>query len=195
MSISQNSNGKKLRIIGASSFASTDRAVNDFYATPPEAVEMLLEREDFSTNILEPCCGMGHIGKVLQAHGHHVDARDLIDRGYGVGGVDFLQCREQDIDADVITNPPYVYASEFVKKALEVVACGHKIAMLLKLTFLEGKERRQLFEANPPKRIWVSSSRLACMKNGEKFSASCICYAWFVWVKGWHGDTVVKWFN
>ena len=191
----QDSNGKKLRIIGASSSTSAGRAVNDFYATPPKAVEMLLELENFSTNILEPCCGMGHIGKVLQAHEHHVDARDLIDRGYGVGGVDFLQCREQHLDADIITNPPYARACEFVKKALEVVDCGHKIAMLLKLTFLEGKERRQLFDANPPMRIWVSSSRLACMKNGEKFSASCICYAWFVWKKGWHGDTVVKWFN
>lgn len=162
-----------LRVIGASNCALTERAAADFYATPPEAVKMLLGLEDFSESILEPCCGMGHVGKVLEAHGHRVDARDLIFRGYGRGGMDFLRCDDRG----------------------EVVADGHKVAMFLKLTFLEGKARRRLFESAPPRRIWVSSSRLCCAKNGEDFVQSCICYAWFVWTKGWRGETVVKWFN
>lgn len=184
-----------LRVIGASNCSLTERAAADFYATPPEAVEMLLGLEDFSERIVEPCCGMGHIGKVLEARGHQVDARDLIDRGYGTGGMDFLRCADMGLDADIVTNPPYSMAREFVEKSLQVVGGGHKVAMFLKLTFLEGKARRTLFEAQPPKRIWVSSSRLACAKNGGEFTQSCICYAWFVWIKGWRGDTVVKWFN
>lgn len=184
-----------LRVIGASSASLTERAAADFYATPPEAVEMLLGLEDFTDCVIEPCCGMGHIGKVLEAHGHHVDARDLIDRGYGIGGQDFLRCEDKDMEADVITNPPYSLAQEFVEKSLAVVGEGHKVAMFLKLTFLESKARRRMFESYPPKRIWVSSSRLSCAKNGGDFVPSCICYAWFVWVKGWHGDTVIKWFN
>lgn len=184
-----------LRVIGASNCALTERAAADFYATPPEAVEMLLGLEDFSENVLEPCCGMGHVGKVLEAHGHRVDARDLIFRGYGRGGMDFLRCDDRGLDADVVTNPPYALAREFVEKALDVVADGHKVAMFLKLTFLEGKARRRLFESAPPRRIWVSSSRLCCAKNGEEFVQSCFCYAWFVWMKGWRGETVVRWFN
>lgn len=184
-----------LRVIGASNCTDATRAAADFYATPPEAVEMLLRLEDFSETVIEPCCGMGHVGKVLEAHGHRVDARDIIDRGYGIGGRDFLRCADRGLDADVVTNPPYSLAQEFVEKSLEVVGDGHKIAMFLKLTFLEGKARRRMFEAAPPKRIWVSSSRLCCAKNAGKFVQSCICYAWFVWVKGWRGDTVVKWFN
>ena len=72
--------------------------------------------------------------------------------------------------------------------------------MFLKVQFLEGKARRKMFEKYPPKRIWVSSSRILCAKNGDfermiKGGGSAMAYAWFVWEKGYEGDTVVKWFN
>ena len=65
--------------------------------------------------------------------------------------------------------------------------------MFLKIQFLEGKARRALFEKYPPKTVYVSSSRLRCAMNGIKSSA--VCYAWYVWVKGYTGDTVIKWIN
>jgi hypothetical protein len=182
-------------VIGASNHSLTDRASMDFYATPAEAVEMLLEKEVFSKNILEPCCGLGHISKVLESHGHIVDSRDIEYRDYGRGGMDFLQCKETNLDADVITNPPYSKAQEFVEKSMDVIAKGHKIAMFLKLTFLEGKNRRKMFEKYPPKVVYVSTSRLSCGKNGVEWMPSCICYAWFVWEKGFQGDPIIKWFN
>ena len=91
---------------GASNHSETERETNDYYATPPIATELLLGLETFSTDILEPCCGQGHISKVLEAHGYNVESFDLIDRGYGTGGVDFLQYNET-IDKDIITNPPF----------------------------------------------------------------------------------------
>lgn len=39
--------------------------------------------------------------------------------------------------------------------------------MFLKLTFLEGQKRKELFLHNPPKYIYVSSSRLKCAPNGD----------------------------
>ena len=51
--------------IAPSNRSDKERADNDYYATDPRAVEMLLELEDFSKNILEPACGEGHISKVL----------------------------------------------------------------------------------------------------------------------------------
>ena len=67
----------------------------------------------------------------------------------------------------------------------------------LKLTFLESKSRKQLFEQYPPKTIWVSSSRIPCAKNGDfdKYPSSAVAYAWYIWEKGYVGQTVVKWFN
>ena len=70
--------------------------------------------------------------------------------------------------------------------------------MFLKLQFLEGQKRKQLFLKNPPKTVYVSSSRLYCAKNGEferYKDTKAIAYAWFVWVKGFMGDTVIKWIN
>ena len=80
---------------------------------------------------------------------------------------------------------------------MEVVQEGAKIAMFLKLLFLEGQKRKQLFQKYPPKVVYVSSSRIQCAKNGdfEKYNQSAIAYAWFIWEKGYKGETVVKWFN
>ena len=57
---------------GASNHSDTEREVNDYYATPPSAVEMLLELENFSKSIMEPSCGQGHIAEVLKSHGYTV---------------------------------------------------------------------------------------------------------------------------
>lgn len=69
--------------------------------------------------------------------------------------------------------------------------------MFLKLQFLEGKERRKLFDITPPKLVYVASGRLICAQNGEfeKYPSSAVAYAWFVWEKGFKGDPVIRWIN
>lgn len=108
---------------------------------------------------------------------------DLIDRGYGQGGVDFLQT-DEIWDGDIITNPPYKYAKEFVEHAMNVIPDGRKVFMFLKLQFLEGKARGELFKKYPPKCVYVSRSRILCAKNGnfEEMKAgggSAVAYAWY----------------
>lgn len=184
---------------GASNHTAKEREANDYYATEPRAVELLLELEDFSHHIWEPACGEGHISKVLEAHGYDVLSTDLIDRGYGFGGVDFL-VGDTVYDCDIITNPPYKYGMEFAEKALKTVSNGHKVAMFLKLQFLEGKNRGKLFEKYPPKTVYVSRGRLLCAKNADfdgmrAGGGSAVAYCWFVWEKGYTGNTVIKWFN
>lgn len=167
---------------------------NDYYATEPKAVELLLEKERFSPTILEPACGEGHISKVLIENGYDVISTDIVDRGYGVGNINFLE-RAVATTHDIITNPPYKYATEFVYKALELVREGGKVAMFLKLTFLEGQKRRELFRKYPPKVIYVASARLQCGKNGDFSGSSMVAYAWYVWEKGYTGDTIIKHIN
>ena len=190
------------RTIGASNHTVNERQQHDFYATEPKAAQLLLQEETFAPNIWECACGQGHLSKVLEQAGYSVRSTDIVYRGFGeIEPVDFLFFQNAgSFDGDIITNPPYKYALEFVKQALHVVKTGHKIAMFLKLTFLEGKERKQFFMDNPPKTVYVSSSRLLCAKNGEfekmiKGGGSAVAYAWFVWVKGYQGDTVIKWIN
>ena len=174
-----------------------DAEANDYYATDPKAVELLLEHEyfDYYATIWEPACGEGHISKALADHLYMVHSIDLVDRGYGTGGVDFLATNVKRRDGDIITNPPYKYAREFVEKALDLVTEGHKVAMFLKLTFLEGQARRELFREHPPQTVYVSSARLECGKNGEFTGSSAVAYCWIVWRKGHYGPTALKWIN
>ena len=179
-----------------SNHSKKDREQDDFYATDPKAVEMLCDLEKFSNVIIEPACGMGHISNVLKNRGYSVMSMDLVDRGYpGCVIGDFLKCGKRNADADIVTNPPYKLAQEFVEKSMEVIASGHKVAMFLKLTFLETVKRRELFKKYPPKTVYVASQRIACWPNGKPTAQSMVCYAWFVWEKGFSGDTTLKWFN
>lgn len=184
-------------VLGARNYALNDREENDFYATEPKALELLLKEETFSPCVWECACGAGHLSKVLEAHGYEVRSTDIADHGYGVSGIDFLKCVET-FDGDIITNPPYKYALDFAKKALEVVADGHKVALFLKVQFLEGQTRRKFFDEHPPARIYVSSSRLQCAMNGDfdKYAhKTAIAHAWFIWEKGNTAAPIIKWFN
>lgn len=183
--------------LGASNHIDEDREKHDYYATDPKALELLLELEQFNHNIWENACGEGHLSEVLIREGYNVKSTDLIDRGYGEGGVDFLKGDFEMFNGDIITNPPYKYAKQFIEKSLSLIPKGNRIAMFLKLTFMESKGRKQMFIDNPPKVIYVSSSRLLCAKNGDftKKESSAVAYAWYIWEKGYKGDTVIKWFN
>lgn len=135
---------------------------------------------------------------MLEQHRYKVISTDLIYRNFGdPEPLNFLTETLDDFDGDIITNPPYKYALEFIERALESIKTGRKAAMFLKLTFLEGQKRKKFFLENPPKTIYVSSSRLNCALNGdfEHNVSSAVCYAWFVWVKGFKGNPVVKWIN
>ena len=179
--------------LGAHNECKEDREEFDYYATQPIAAELLTEIEDLSPNIWECACGEGHLSKVFEEKGFNVLSTDLIDRGYGIGGIDFLQQTEK-WDGDIVTNPPYRYTQQFIEKALDLVTDGHKVCMFLKLQYLEGKARRKMYEKTPPARLWVSSSRIQCGKNGD-FKSSMVAYAWYIWEKGFKGDPVIKWFN
>lgn len=181
-------------VLGASNHSSLTREVNDYYATDPKAVELLLEKEKFSINLLEPSCGEGHISKVLSEHGYNVTSSDLISRGFG-NTQDFFDYKY--FDGNIITNPPYKVALDFVKHSLEIIPDGNKVAMFLKIQFLESKSRRIFFDEFPPKKIYVASSRLICAMNGEfdKYKSSAACYAWFVWEKGYAGKPEIDWIN
>jgi hypothetical protein len=191
------------KTIAASNHCDSPREDNDYYATEPKATELLLENEKFNSQIWECACGQGHISEVLSRHGYDVISTDLVNRGYGKGNINFLnESTDQIVNSlsvryDIITNPPYKFAKEFVERALDLINDGCKVAMFLKLTFLEGKARKALFLQHPPKIVYVSSSRLKCAKNGDfkSIAGSAVAYAWYVWEKGYKGNTIIKWIN
>lgn len=185
--------------LGASNHSDIQREANDFYATDPNTLELLLKKliEDgikLNTNIWECACGQGHLSKVLEKHNYNVLSTDLIDRGFGNAGIDFLKA-PSGWNGDIITNPPYKYAQEFVEKSLEVLNVGRYSIMLLKVQFLEGKGRYKMFKKHPPKFVYVNSTRQTCYINGDmsKKLSSASCYCWFIWQKGFYGETRIRW--
>lgn len=170
--------------------SSEGRPADDFYPTPPEATQALLDAEKFDGVIWEPACGEGHISKVLEENGYEVKSTDLNYRGFGEGDTDFLKSMDE-VD-NVITNPPYVLAQEFVEHAL--VCSKKKVAMLCKLQFLEGAKRKKMFEKTPLARVYVFSKRLTMTRNGEKMKNSgMIAFAWLVWDHAHTGEPVIRW--
>lgn len=174
-----------------------DREINDFYATNPKAMEIALpclKDIGLSKNIWECACGMGHLSEVLKDNGYIVKSTDLVDRGYGQGGVDFLKV--QDLwNGDILTNPPFKLAEEFVKHAMELIEDGNKAIFFLKIQFLEGKARKSMFKKYPLKQLIVYSERQKCAKNAEfeKYNATTQCYAWFVFQKGYKEPPQIMW--
>lgn len=176
-----------------------NREKYDFYATEPRALEELLKHETFSKNIWECACGQGHLSEVLKKHNYNVRSSDVINRGYPCEILDFTCITNDKMwDGDILTNPPFALALNFIYKALSLVNNGSKVAMLLRIQFLESKARKDFFRNFPLKTLYLSSSRIQCAKNGifnEKKPGSAICYGWFIWEKGYKGKTELKWFN
>jgi hypothetical protein len=165
----------------------------DFYRTPEWATEALLAREDFLGWTWEPSCGDGSMSRVLNDHGLRVFSSDLYDRGYQPAKypIDFLQ---QDLGVNnIITNPPYNLAQEFVQKALELT--DGKVAMLLKLQFLEGAKRKEWFKTTPLRTVYVFSKRLTMYPaDGEPpKNSGTTCFAWYVWDHSYSGKPMIEW--
>lgn len=186
---------------GATNHSYGEREQMDYYATEPLALELLLDKEKFSQNVWECACGELHLSNVLKQRGYTVRNSDIIDRLHNgtIEPLDFLNCQEK-WDGDIITNPPYKFSKAFVEKALDTVTDGHRVVMFLKLTFLESKSRRELFDKTPFETLYVSSSRLQCAKNGdfETYKAgtgTAVAYGWYIWRKGFTGTPSIKWFN
>lgn len=182
-----------------------EREALDYYATPPKEVTNILEvlgLDLTGANILEPCCGGGHIveGIYKYAPRENILATDVMQRAnpflvrdavgdtimyyYGTK-YDFLSDDYPIKHADyVIMNPPFSVIIPFVQRSLEIADKG--VLMLGRLKFVESQKRyTEIFKDNPPTKIWAYVDRIACYKNGD-FSekpSSIEAYAWFYWDK------------
>lgn len=178
-----------------------DRETDDFYATDPVALEKLIQAAPhiFAGNkvIWECACGNGNLAQVLGRHGFPTFASDLKNRGYGFGNTDFLE-QINFIDADVIlTNPPYVLATEFAEHALEILSEGGVYVALMNISYLASKKRyERLYSKHVLREVYVFSSRVNCWRNNERQSKnSCMMvdYAWYVFQKGYTGQPTLYW--
>lgn len=165
----------------------------DYYQTPTWAIKRLLEIEKFEGTVLEPCAGAGAISKVLEEKGFEVTSSDIREdeNVYGIKGIDMFNL-DKKID-NIITNPPYFCAKEIIEKSLELTA--KKVAMILKLSFLESMDRYDFFKNSPLKNVYVFCKRVQMYPEGtvKPKNSGTIAYAWYVWEHGYEGKPQIQW--
>ena len=193
-------NGNSIfKTLAASNHTDKEREQNDFYATDPAAIDLLVKKVELPKQILEPACGSGCLSVRLEELGHDVKSYDIVDRGFGEVG-NFFDMVKPPFDGNfaIVTNPPYKFAKEFVLHALELVPVGSLVCMFLKTTFAEGKGRfNDLFSIYPPRMVLQCVERVLCAKNADfatrKKEGSAVAYAWWIWQKGFNGQTILDW--
>ena len=162
------------RIVGGNS--ATGRRSRDFYPTPPEATIALLDFLNIpaGAKIWECACGSGEMSKTIEAEGYKVISSDIEDRGFGTCGIDFVTYRKSDPFEWIITNPPFVLAEQFIRKAWEY---EKPFAFLLKIKFWNAARRVRLFEECRPSYILPLTWRPDFTGGG----ASLMDMLWTVW--------------
>lgn len=154
----------------------------DFYPTPAWVTRALLKAETFEGGIWEPACGNCDMANELETGGYTVRVSDIASRDVPVHQLDFLS--DHGIRADnIVTNPPFNIAEDFVLKALSCVE--HKAAFFLRTAFLESATRwRSIFSTAPPARVHIFSERASLYPAGKTAKGGgTTSYAWFVWDK------------
>lgn len=162
---------------------------SDNYYTPFCLTRELLEREKFEGSILEPASGTGAIIKVLLEEGYNPDFYDIND------GTNFLE--EKESYDNIITNPPFSLANEFILKAKELY--NSKIAMLLPLNYLHGQTRYELEIFKQLKKVYIFTRYPmltdTIREDGMIEKTGMQVYAWYVWSKSWQASPVIDWID
>jgi len=173
-----------------------DRQVHDFYPTPDWVTAALLKHVTLRNPVWEPCCGDGAMARVLERAGHKVVATDLVDRGFGRGGVDFFACTAFPAGCRaMVTNPPYgdggelvrgnnasVNFQRFVRHALDLTERANgQLALLVRFQWMAGKRAAALITSGPLSRVVVLTKRIRWFDMGEATNAGQHHHAWLVW--------------
>lgn len=185
---------------GTSAPVHPNRAKDDFYPTPPEATRALLSVETFDGPIWEPACGNGAMSIELQAAGYDVISSDLVDRGFGTPGIDFLR-QTVSRGKHIVTNPPYGrgLADRFISHALKLTSqTGGSVAMLVEILSLCHPLRTEFLTRNAPAAIYALDE-LVFFPNGKPNPAMAANpwrrYCWVVWKSGHVGMPRFWWLS
>jgi hypothetical protein len=176
--------------------AATEADDLDYFPTPPWAAragaEVILRLDPGSWSCWEPAAGGGHMAHGLadsfplvvesDVFPHRPDL-DLFDFAAADSGPapDWLK-RVGEVDW-IITNPPFKAGEVFVRRALARARRG--VAMLLRLSFLEGGKRYRLLHVDCPLTAVAPFAERVPMVKGrwDPEASSATAYAWFIWRK------------
>jgi len=185
----------------------------DYFPTPRMAldkflIELVLHHTDLLPNYLcwEPACGDGRLSEILRTAtgGGSIFSTDIVDRGYEYQDevLDFFDTEKvmklltHEWTGDILTNPPFKLAEEFLHQAMKITCRDSKIYLLLRSMWQESKGRyERVFNVYKPDYIYQSSGRIK-FTNGT--GGGMVPYSWFIWDKSvpeQDKETKLRWFN
>lgn len=167
----------------------------DFYATPAWVTHALLRHVTFRGKIWEPCCGTGAMSEVLIQQGYKTVSTDIVDRGFGTPGVDFLQCASVPTGCrSIVTNPPYGGVNSnsnqkksaaallsFVSHAINLSASiDGQLALLVRLQWIAGRRAAELMSEARFAAVITLTKRIQWFEKGEDTKTAQHHHAWVV---------------
>lgn len=179
-----------------------ERDPHDWYVEPNECSEALFAAERFRGAIWDPACGLGRIVEQAHAAGYKAVGTDIVSRSdICAREADFLVSRPAAKFSNIVSNPPFGLAEEFVQHALTLVDKGGKVAMLLPLVWLSGfSTKRNWLPSSPLRRVYPISPRPSMppgkvIMAGIKAGNGTKDFAWFVWLSGYKGCPDIEFLN
>lgn len=206
-----NSDSVRSRLAINKAHTTKGREQDDFYATDPIAVDLLLNgcskwldnifRFERRVGIIWECaCGTGNLAERLRQQGFDVIASDLKDRGYGLVGKDFLLTTRKNVSSFVkiiLTNPPYSLANDFILHALDILPEGGVYIALMNISYLCGQKRYEtIYSKGTLREVYLFSKRIECWRNNDRETyggKAMVDFAWYVFQKGYHGQPTLYW--
>lgn len=170
------------------------RQRNEHYIDESWCSERLFDVDEFPEPIWDPSCGWGRVGTAAEAHGLVCVSTDLVRRGYGTGGVDFLRTTKMRGGAQsIVCNPPFDLMREFAEHALDLGA--EKVAMIALVRRLPAA---RWLEQTPLASIWLMTPRPSMptgghIKAGGKVGGGTQDFCWIVMTKGYDGYPATRW--
>lgn len=175
-----------------------DRHPEDWYVEPAWCSDRLFEAERFEGAVWDPACGRGTIVVAARKAGLFAIGSDIASRtDLPLCEVsDFLNCDEEATESNIVSNPPFGIAEQFVAHALKLA--DRKVAMLLPANWVQGDKRSRWLETTPLRRVYFITPRPSmppgpAIMAGEKPGNGTTDYAWFVWLRGFDGAPEVCW--
>ena len=180
----------------------TKRSPYDFYPTPKETIDSLMDTLSkynifLGDRILEPCAGDGallqslwHPGAKIQAYDiddtHLAHLRKHADDGdilcYGTKDVLTLTQKEIEGFDAIVTNPPFSITQEILEHILSLREKAFNknhlyVIILQRLGFLGSQKRHDFWNKYPPDAVWAVSKRPSFTGCGTDAHE----YGWFIW--------------
>lgn len=179
--------------IGAHKFK---RQQHEHYVEPHWVDRRLFAVERFVWPIWDPSCGWGRIGDAASDHSGGCISTDLIRRGYGTGGIDFLKTKRMRGGAkSIICNPPFDLMEEFATHAINLGA--EKVAMIALVRRLPAA---RWLRKTPLSCVWLLTPRPSMptgghIRNGGKVGGGTQDFCWLVWTSGHSTSPAMRWLS